>query len=148
MGSGAESEVDALVVGTVELSRTVSVIVVSGEDRDALLRVVRSVVDACRPPTDGWCTAAVEEPPRAIAGRANHGAVPPPRTSLSAREQETLAYIAHGLTHSQIAARMRVSKATVDTYVARIRGKLGLGNKAELALAALEHVQIGNYPTI
>ena len=34
---------------------------------------------------------------------------------------------------------MGVSKATVDTYVGRIRTKLQVGNKAELALAALGH---------
>ena len=35
---------------------------------------------------------------------------------------------------------MGVSKATVDTYVARIRAKLTLGNKAELTLAALRYL--------
>jgi DNA-binding NarL/FixJ family response regulator len=58
---------------------------------------------------------------------------------LSARERETLAHIARGLTHTQIATRMRISKATVDTYVARIRAKLKLGNKAELAIAAVAY---------
>jgi DNA-binding NarL/FixJ family response regulator/DNA-binding SARP family transcriptional activator len=59
---------------------------------------------------------------------------------LSPREQETLSYIARGFTHRQIATRMRISKATVDTYVARIRAKLKLGNKAELTLAALRYL--------
>ncbi len=56
---------------------------------------------------------------------------------LSERERQVLAYIASGLTHSQIATRMRISKATVDTYVGRIRRKLGAGNKADLTRAAL-----------
>ena len=60
--------------------------------------------------------------------------------SLSPREQEALAFIARGFTHQQAAKRMGVSKATVDTYVARIRAKLQLGNKAELALAALRYL--------
>jgi DNA-binding NarL/FixJ family response regulator len=64
----------------------------------------------------------------------------PTTPKLSPREQETLSYIARGFTHTQTATRMKVSKATVDTYVARIRTKLHLGNKAELALAALNHV--------
>ena len=63
-----------------------------------------------------------------------------PREVLSEREQQALAYIARGFTHQQTATRMGVSKATVDTYVARIRTKLRVGNKAELALAALSHV--------
>lgn len=62
----------------------------------------------------------------------------PGRPPLSPREREALVWIAKGLTHAQAAARMRVSKPTVDTYVARIRVKLQLGNKAELTRAALE----------
>jgi two-component system, NarL family, nitrate/nitrite response regulator NarL len=54
------------------------------------------------------------------------------RGVLSLREQETLAYIAQGFTHQQTATRMGISATTVNTYVARIRDKLGLGNKAEL----------------
>jgi two-component system nitrate/nitrite response regulator NarL len=60
--------------------------------------------------------------------------------ALSEREQLALAFIAGGFTHQQTARRMGVSKATVDTYVGRIRTKLRVGNKAELALAALRHV--------
>jgi DNA-binding NarL/FixJ family response regulator len=60
-----------------------------------------------------------------------------PHEALSPREQQALGFIAQGFTHQQTATRMGVSKATVDTYIARIRAKLQLGNKAELALAAL-----------
>jgi DNA-binding CsgD family transcriptional regulator len=56
---------------------------------------------------------------------------------LSPRERQVLRYIAAGLTHSQIASRLAISHHTVDTYVRRIRSKLGLGNKAELTRAAL-----------
>jgi DNA-binding CsgD family transcriptional regulator len=35
---------------------------------------------------------------------------------------------------------MKVSKATVDTYVERIRAKLQVGNKAELTRAALAYL--------
>lgn len=62
------------------------------------------------------------------------------REQLSRREQQALSYIARGFTHQQTATRMGVSKATVDTYIARIRGKLSLGNKAELTLAALRYL--------
>jgi two-component system, NarL family, nitrate/nitrite response regulator NarL len=56
---------------------------------------------------------------------------------LSPREEEALDLIARGYTHAQAATRMGVTKATVDTYVERIRGKLQVGNKAELTRAAL-----------
>ncbi|MFC7585743.1 response regulator transcription factor [Nonomuraea antimicrobica] len=45
--------------------------------------------------------------------------------------------ISQGLTHGQIATRLGISRHTVDTYVKRIRAKLGAGNKAELTRAAL-----------
>jgi two-component system, NarL family, nitrate/nitrite response regulator NarL len=57
---------------------------------------------------------------------------------LSPREREALSYIARGYTHAQTATRMAVTKATVDTYVERIRAKLQLGNKAELTRAAID----------
>jgi DNA-binding NarL/FixJ family response regulator len=56
---------------------------------------------------------------------------------LSEREDQVLGQIAHGLTHGQIATRLGISPHTVDTYVKRIRAKLGVGNKAELTRAAL-----------
>ena len=65
------------------------------------------------------------------------------RAQLSARERQVLTYIARGFTHQQAATRMGVSTATVNTYVVRIRAKLGLGNKAELALAALRYLTDG-----
>lgn len=56
---------------------------------------------------------------------------------LSPREEQVLQQIAHGLTHSQIARRLSISRYTVDTYIKRIRAKLGAGNKAELTRAAM-----------
>lgn len=56
---------------------------------------------------------------------------------LSTREHQVLQQIALGLTHHQIGRRLGISQHTVDTYVKRIRAKLGLGNKAELTRAAL-----------
>jgi DNA-binding NarL/FixJ family response regulator len=70
--------------------------------------------------------------------------VPPPAgrcdalgVHLSEREEQVLSHISHGLTHGQIATRLGISPHTVDTYVKRIRAKLGAGNKAELTRLAL-----------
>ncbi|MEN3305238.1 MAG: two-component system, NarL family, invasion response regulator UvrY [Micromonosporaceae bacterium] len=59
------------------------------------------------------------------------------QSPLSDREQQVLRQISWGLTHDQIARRLGISRHTVDTYVKRIRVKLGLGNKAELTRAAM-----------
>jgi DNA-binding NarL/FixJ family response regulator len=61
---------------------------------------------------------------------------------LSPRERQTLAYIARGFTHQQTARRMGVATTTVGTYVERVRHKLGVGNKAELALASLRYTVV------
>ncbi|NGM15657.1 response regulator transcription factor [Verrucosispora sp. CWR15] len=58
--------------------------------------------------------------------------------ALAPREVETLRWIASGYTHSQIATRMGLSQATVNTYAKRIRAKLNAGNKAELTRRAIE----------
>ncbi|ASW53455.1 response regulator transcription factor [Plantactinospora sp. KBS50] len=57
---------------------------------------------------------------------------------LAPREVETLRWIAQGLTHAQIAGRMGLTEATVNTYAKRIRAKLNAGNKAELTRIAIE----------
>ncbi|MFE4577312.1 response regulator transcription factor [Streptomyces chartreusis] len=75
-------------------------------------------------------TAAIR---RATGSRES--AVTAPR--LSPREQEVLRQIATGMTHSQVAYRIGISQHTVDTYVKRIRAKLGVGNKAQLVRAAI-----------
>jgi DNA-binding NarL/FixJ family response regulator len=81
----------------------------------------------------------------AVADVAGQVRVISPRTSvesdtypeLSPREHEVLAQIADGLTHGQIARKLGISSHTVDTYVKRIRSKIGVGNKADLTRAAL-----------
>ncbi|MFC9385005.1 response regulator transcription factor [Streptomyces venezuelae] len=60
-------------------------------------------------------------------------------TLLSVRERQVIRMLTHGLTHDQIARRLGISRHTVDTYVKRMRSKLGLGNKAELVRAAMAY---------
>ncbi|MFF4527155.1 LuxR C-terminal-related transcriptional regulator [Streptomyces bluensis] len=73
--------------------------------------------------------------------RVGGGPADPGSPRLSAREEETLSYVARGFTHAQIATRLGVRKTTVDTYVERIRAKLQVGNKAELTRAALARMR-------
>ena len=56
---------------------------------------------------------------------------------LAPREIETARWIAMGYTQSQIATRMGLSQATVNTYAKRIRSKLHVNNKAELTRMAI-----------
>jgi DNA-binding NarL/FixJ family response regulator len=56
---------------------------------------------------------------------------------LTRQEAATLRLVAQGFTHRQVARRLCLTEATVATYVKRIRGKLGVGNKADLTRMAL-----------
>jgi DNA-binding NarL/FixJ family response regulator len=62
---------------------------------------------------------------------------PPVPSELTERESQVLGLVADGWTHKEISSRLGLSKATIDTYVQRIRQKLGLRNKAELTRAAV-----------
>jgi DNA-binding NarL/FixJ family response regulator len=56
---------------------------------------------------------------------------------LTRREREVLAVAAEGLTAREIAERLGVRERTVTTHLARIYGKLGVGNRlAALRMAA------------
>jgi DNA-binding NarL/FixJ family response regulator len=76
----------------------------------------------------------IPAPRRAPADTRPGGSASAP---LSEREEQVLNQVARGLTHSQIATRLGITRHTVDTYVKRIRAKLQLGNKAELTKVAV-----------
>jgi DNA-binding NarL/FixJ family response regulator len=94
----------------------------SGERLAAAVRSVTAGSYVC--PTECGAPPVVDRP--VLAGQ-----------QLSEREDQVLRQISRGLTHGQIATRLGISPHTVDTYVKRIRAKLGAGNKAELTRAAL-----------
>ncbi|MFD0686469.1 thioesterase domain-containing protein [Actinomadura fibrosa] len=75
----------------------------------------------------------------AEAERPRYPSPPAMLGELTEREGQVLGLVADGWTHKQISTRLGLSKATVDTYVQRIRQKLGLHNKAELTRAAVEY---------
>jgi DNA-binding NarL/FixJ family response regulator len=78
---------------------------------------------------------------RAVA--ANTLYYPDPRAALArgltARELDLLRLVSAALTHKEIARRLGLSKLTIDTYVGRMRRKLGVTNKAGLVRAAAEY---------
>jgi len=60
------------------------------------------------------------------------GVSAPPR--LTRREQEIAALVVRGLPNHQIAARLGLSQATVRTHLRHIFRKLGLANRAQVAV--------------
>jgi DNA-binding CsgD family transcriptional regulator len=61
---------------------------------------------------------------------ATQGAVLP--AGLSRREAEVALWVARGLTDKEVAAKLFLSRRTVDTHLRHIFGKVGIGNRAAL----------------
>ena len=66
---------------------------------------------------------------------------PPPRKTfgLTARELEVVSLITEGSTNKYIAQTFGISEETVKRHLTNIFNKLGVGNRLELALFALNH---------
>jgi predicted ATPase/DNA-binding CsgD family transcriptional regulator len=58
---------------------------------------------------------------------------------LSRRERDVAKLVAKGMTNRQIGERLFISSRTVDGHVERIRSKLGVRSRTEVATWALEH---------
>lgn len=66
---------------------------------------------------------------------------PPPRKTfgLTSRELEVVTLITEGCTNKDIATSFGISEETVKRHLTNIFNKLGVGNRLELALFALNH---------
>jgi DNA-binding NarL/FixJ family response regulator len=138
-----------------EMAKCSAVLVLNNEwatDSASYLRAGASGVISKRASAERivWAVRAVSS--GAYFGPAESGDPPvverndAPGCHLSEREEQVLRQVSRGLTHGQIATRLGISPHTVDTYVKRIRAKLGVGNKAELTRAALLGRFVGELP--
>lgn len=80
--------------------------------------------------------------PRKLAAHLTLSAAPPAQSSLAssltAREQDVLAYLVQGFANEGIAHTLGISVATVRTHVAHLLHKLGVDNHTQAALIAVD----------
>jgi len=80
---------------------------------------------------------AVARGATAFVGVAAEGPSQPPEV-LSAREEAVLAGVARGLTNAEVAEELGIGEATVKTHLAHVFAKLGVQNRTQAVLVAIE----------
>jgi non-specific serine/threonine protein kinase len=79
----------------------------------------------------------------ALAEPAAAAAAPSP-LQLSRREHEVASLVARGLTNRHIAERLVIAERTVEGHLERIRSKLGMHSRTEIAVWVVEHSASGS----
>lgn len=66
--------------------------------------------------------------------------------SLTKREQDIIILVARGHTNKQISRQLNLSEHTVKNYLFRIFEKVGVASRVELAIYAMNHMNVRNEP--
>ena len=86
---------------------------------------------------------ALEAATEAVVSPTRRFSAPPPGRAPTAREREILDLLADGATDDQIAKRLKLSPATVQTHVRNAKSKLGARTRAQAVALALHRGLIG-----
>jgi DNA-binding NarL/FixJ family response regulator len=123
--------------------------VLKGEHPDHLLDAVRAVLDGETPLDQGLAMSLLRRLGEEEAARSTPPRSPPEPTSrergatslpnaLTPREMEVLSRLALGETNRQIAKELHISLSTVKRHLERILSKLGVSDRTQAAVKAIE----------
>ena len=120
---------DAYVTGL--LSAGATGYLLKEEALDTLVTAIRAVAGG-----ESWLS-------QRVAGRLARKAIALARAAtdepLTPRERQVLRLLALGLSNDEIAAKLFITKRTVQNHVSNIYGKLNLDSRAEAVLYAIRH---------
>jgi DNA-binding NarL/FixJ family response regulator len=108
---------------------------------DRLINAVRRTLDGESPLNQELATRLL----RQLAEEKQHSLYPtpskrhePPEDALTPREKEVLGLLTTGQTNQQIAQTLTISKGTAKVHVERIIRKLGVSDRTQAAVRAIE----------
>ena len=113
--------------------------VLSEEAHEQLTLAVRAAFFEPPPRFDPCITRVDATPVQSVAGLSSVKPAPVTPDVLSGREREVVCLIAEGLTNRGIGFRLGVKAITINTFVTRIFGKLGVDNRAAAAAYAVRY---------
>jgi DNA-binding CsgD family transcriptional regulator len=109
-------------------------------DLSASRDVAAAIPDAALLPLDGAAALAWDgdvpallEPVVSFLRAGEEAASARSTSRLTGREQEVAHLVALGLTNAEIADRLAIGRRTVESHLERVRSKLGLASRVELA---------------
>ncbi|MEV4113776.1 response regulator transcription factor [Nonomuraea sp. NPDC049695] len=134
-----------------EAERPAVIVLTSFQEEDRVVEAVRlgalsylskttavdRVVEAVRAAARG---GSVLEPGIAalLLGRVRQGGRPRPLDLLTPRERQVLSAVARGRSNAEIARDLRMGRETVKTHVSSILAKLGVADRTQAAIFALQ----------
>jgi DNA-binding CsgD family transcriptional regulator len=111
-----------------------------GQQLDAQIASARAALGV-RAADVAWSSGSAMDADAAVAYAQQVEQTSESGLKLSPREQQIVALLTRGSSNKQIASALAISERTAEGHVERVRNKLGLANRAQVAAWGVEHRQ-------